>query len=152
MMAEAFTYAIIGVLALAATLVCLSYCIYQVAKEKSRVGIMRSKLHDMGEKVSGIEVEVGRLNQRVTPIAETLDGMQVRRFGDISSIPFLKLRHGTTGMAKLHNNSGRLVASLSEAFLFSAMGIKHEDFGKYDVEIRLKKMTGSARQQDAGKQ
>ena len=152
MMAEAFTYAIIGVLALAATLVCLSYCIYQVAKEKSRVGIMRSKLHDMGEKVSGIEAEVGRLNQRVTPIAETLDGMQVRRFGDISSIPFLKLRHGTTGMAKLHNNSGRLVASLSEAFLFSAMGIKHEDFGKYDVEIRLKKMTGSARQQDAGKQ
>ncbi len=152
MMAEAFTYAVIGVLAMAATLVSLSYCVYQVAKEKSRVGVMRSKLHDMGEKVSGIEAEVGRLNQRVTPIAETLDGMQVRRFGDISSIPFLKLRHGTTGMAKLHNNSGRLVASLSEAFLFSAMGIKHEDFGKYDVEIRLKRITGTARQQEAGKQ
>ncbi len=69
-------------------------------------------------------------------VASLTEGRQER---GALSIPRLRARHGHTGMARLYDKQGRLVASLSEAFLHANAGIPSEELGAYDIEIILRK-------------
>lgn len=83
--------------------------------------------------------KINALQEQLDEATRAIEATQIEYDEDEISIMGLTVRRGNAEMAKVSNASGKLVASLSQAYLYKTFGIDKEEYDGLIVDIFIHK-------------
>lgn len=101
--------------------------------------ILRDERDALRERLDESESEAYRLRKRLEQALEDAKAAQIESDDNEKSAMGLRMRRGNSQMAKVYDCEDRLVATLSETYLYKAFGVRRDEYDGCIVDIFVHK-------------
>lgn len=124
--------------------ICVMACVWALAVAAIYVSVrvnraLARERDALREKLDEAQAEADSLRKRLAKATEDALAAQIESDDNEKSALGLRLTRGNAQMAKVHDCEDRLVATLSETYLYKAFGIRRNDYEGCIVDIFVHK-------------